>query len=345
VPDPISSTDQRPRPPDPATAVDRSRRRRWWSVVFPVCGFALFAAVAWLAYQDVSRGPPAGEAPLIKAAAEPIKLPPDQAADASEEESEDTVGRLWSDAGAGDQPERLLPLPETPMSPAQVAPPEAPTAAPEELAPQVAAPVERTPTGEGAAAGTTPPAPPSGASTDAEAALDRLLAEVAALPDGSAGSGASSAPAPTAATTEARPASTLGRQPVAGPERAETPVAAATGGVPRAPAEGAAPRPPEPSGVATGAVAPAPQMAAIEDSFRVQVAAVREEADARRAWDQLVRDLGPVLSEVQPFFERAETANGVFYRVQLGRFATQQSAESLCDELKQRNASCFVIRR
>jgi cell division septation protein DedD len=35
----------------------------------------------------------------------------------------------------------------------------------------------------------------------------------------------------------------------------------------------------------------------------------------------------------------------VFYRVQVGPFASQEAAESLCDDLKQRNASCFVIRR
>ena len=52
-----------------------------------------------------------------------------------------------------------------------------------------------------------------------------------------------------------------------------------------------------------------------------------------------------MLSGLQPYIERAETANGVFYRVQVGPFTSLQAAESLCDELKQRNASCFVIRR
>jgi cell division septation protein DedD len=79
--------------------------------------------------------------------------------------------------------------------------------------------------------------------------------------------------------------------------------------------------------------------------YRIQLAAVRGEADARRAWDLFMGDLRPVLGEVAPIFERAETANGVFYRVQIGPFASQQTAESLCEELKQRNASCFVIRR
>ncbi|HZA67000.1 MAG TPA: SPOR domain-containing protein, partial [Geminicoccaceae bacterium] len=98
---------------------------------------------------------------------------------------------------------------------------------------------------------------------------------------------------------------------------------------------------------ATAALGPAEAapVAAIDDRFRVQLAAVRDEADARRAWDDLAAGLGPVLSGVRPFFERAETADGTFYRVQIGPFASQEPAESLCEELKQHNASCFVIRR
>ena len=82
-----------------------------------------------------------------------------------------------------------------------------------------------------------------------------------------------------------------------------------------------------------------------DGDFRIQLAAVRGEDDARRAWNLFMVDLGPVLSRVEPIFERAETANGVFYRVQIGPFASQETAENLCDELKQSNASCFVISR
>ncbi len=91
--------------------------------------------------------------------------------------------------------------------------------------------------------------------------------------------------------------------------------------------------------------APNGSVAALDGAYRIQLAAVRDEADARRAWDLFLVDLGPVLQRVQPFIERAETANGVFYRVQVGPFANLQDAESLCDELKRRNASCFVIHR
>ena len=97
---------------------------------------------------------------------------------------------------------------------------------------------------------------------------------------------------------------------------------------------------------ATPPQAPPPRVPISADGdFRIQLAAVRGEADAQRAWQLFMGDLGPVLADVEPIFERADTANGVFYRVQIGPFASQEAAESLCEQLKRRNASCFVIRR
>jgi cell division septation protein DedD len=79
--------------------------------------------------------------------------------------------------------------------------------------------------------------------------------------------------------------------------------------------------------------------------FRVQLAAVREEADARRAWEIFQQQLGPFIAGLQPFFERAETSNGVFYRVQIGPFAATAEADRLCAALKKQDASCFVVSR
>ena len=74
------------------------RSWRLWSVL-PVCaGFAVFGVVVWMAYQDASLGPPGGEPPLIRAAPEPIKLPPDQAEEAALAAEQGEVGQLWSDA-------------------------------------------------------------------------------------------------------------------------------------------------------------------------------------------------------------------------------------------------------
>jgi SPOR domain len=354
-----------------------SRGRSLWALLSVVAGFGLFGVVVWLAYQDTSLGPPTGEPPLIKAAADRIKMPPDEAEEEEARES-GAVGRLWSDAERADLPERLLPPPEAPLSPEAVAN----AGVSEEQAPSAAAEVaESDPsraseggssdpvTGEGATAALpaeTPETPPAqgGHLTDAEAALDRLLAEVAALSEEPPTPPA----APTGATNEPEAAGPPSRSPPAAaatptperpssPEEDDSPAGAnqeppATAGPEIRHASALTPPvEPGPSGTdaagATAAVAPAEaaQVAAVDDRFRIQLAAVRDEADARRAWDDLAGGLGPVLSGVRPFFERADTADGTFYRVQIGPFASQEPAESLCEQLKQHNASCFVIRR
>jgi cell division septation protein DedD len=373
--------------PEIGGAVARARRGWRWAALPVVAGFALFGIIVWLAYKDTSRGAPIGEAPLIRAAADPIKLPPEEAEESTVAEG-GVVGRLWSDAERADQPERLLPLPEQPRSPPvgaagasteqarqDPARPDLPAAS--------AAPRDGAATAGGGSADASAPQPAERAAlADAETALDRLLAEMTALSDEPPTSTGAARPAPgldqareeppaaspPSAVAEAATSTTMGRpapvEPV-GPSEAERDVAAASP-VPDASTtetppvgQASALRPPparpepaprersEPASAAEPTPAPAQstQVAAIDDRFRVQVAAVREEVDARRAWDLFVADLGPVLRDVQPFFERAQTANGIFYRVQIGPFATQQAAESLCEELKQRNASCFVIRR
>jgi cell division septation protein DedD len=376
VPDPIlSNPDSRLRRSVPeigSPAVAR-RGRGWLLAALPVAaGFALFGIIVWLAYKDAARGP-LGEPPLIRAAADPIKLPPDQAEESTAAES-GAIGRLWSDAERIDQPERLLPLPEDPLSPPVVAAPDA-SAEPDPsrlgLPPADAAP--RADGAAGAAPG-APTAQPAGsaAMAEAEAALDRLLAEVTALSEeqGAPGRAGSPPPAespplaqtsPTTTPEAAAAAPTAAASPVTPEAKDETP--AATGAPDTAASESeeirqasalsappeveTAPRQPVEEAPATRPAAPQErrQLAAIEDRYRVQLAAVRGEADARRAWNLFLADLGDVLGDVQPFFERAETANGIFYRVQIGPFASQDAAESRCEDLKQRNASCFVIRR
>ena len=175
-----------------------------------------------------------------------------------------------------------------------------------------------------------PPAPPPSSSAAAPAAAAGREPGGARHLDRRRQSGAAAGPAapqtPPAAVRPAHPAGRPGHRDRAGP----------AGSAAHGAGAGAPP---------TSEPAPNGRVAALDGAYRIQLAAVRDEADARRAWDLFLIDLGPVLKGVQPFIERAETANGVFYRVQVGPFASLQEAESLCDQLKQRNASCFVIRR
>lgn len=98
------------------------------------------------------------------------------------------------------------------------------------------------------------------------------------------------------------------------------------------------------AGTDTAAVSPTFEATA-NGRYRVQLAAVREEADAERAWELFQAQLGPFISGLEPFFERAETSNGVFYRVQVGPFGATEDADLLCAELKKQDASCFVVSR
>jgi len=365
VPDPILSTsDMRRSDPEIGSPAVTRARRGWLWAALPVCaGFALFGIIVWLAYKDTSGGPPLGEPPLIRAAADPIKLPPEQAEETEESTVAESgaIGRLWGDAERADQPERLLPLPEEPLSPPVVAAPGV-SAEPDPTRPGPP-PSSDASTADGGAGVAAAPADDA-AMAEAEAALDRLLAEVTALSEGqgAAPSPAESAPPaetpPTAAAESATEVPTLEvPSPVAPEPEADDDATAAAEAPDATPSESqeirqasalsAPPEAPETAPAAESTPAPpaAPQVAAVEDRFRVQLAAVRAEADARRAWDLFQADLGDVLRDVQPFFERAETANGIFYRVQIGPFASQATAESRCEDLKQRNASCFVIRR
>lgn len=78
-------------------------------------------------------------------------------------------------------------------------------------------------------------------------------------------------------------------------------------------------------------------------NFRVQVAAARNEADAQRAWARSQTDLGMILAGLKPYFERAETSNGIFYRIQTGPFQTRSEAVQICARLRERDVTCFVV--
>lgn len=51
---------------------------------------------------------------------------------------------------------------------------------------------------------------------------------------------------------------------------------------------------------------------ATSPEFWVQIAATREEVDARRAWQRSLTEFGALLTDMEPHFERAETGNGLF---------------------------------
>jgi hypothetical protein len=369
------------RMPRPAGEVKPRRSRLLWVGLPVFTVFAVFAVIVWLAYQENARVP-TGEPPLIRAIAGPYKLAPDdpggrQVADQGE------INDLLREEPGPSQPERVLPLPEEPRAPILGAAPHGSSAAPVASVDATGQPSALA--GAAPEAPSDEPLPQdasapdsTGARQEAEAALAKLLADVgpgasapeqdaAAQPASEQAAAAqSAAPAPEPAAVPAmRPAAppattapTIVRQdapkvaaPVDAPSReadeALTRLLAEVAGLPAdvtPEPQAAAESPPR----AVAAIAPADPVAsprAIGPGFRVQLAAVREQDDARRTWADLVERLGPVVADHEPYYERAETVNGVFYRIQLGPFASEQTADRLCVEVQRRNASCFVVAR
>lgn len=343
------------------------KRSRLLLILLPALAiFIGFASIVWLAYVEGAPASAVGEPPLIRADARPIKMEPDDPGGQSIPDRGELGSILADDAPPGE--ERLMPLPEEPLTapPDDEAPADAPSAT--ELAAAADAIDDRIeadpPAPAGAGEGTDENAdvgagespllddePPA----ETAAAIESLFREDDPAPGGQPAAPAAGAAAPS---TEAQPAAAPSTSPPV--ESTETrlarsddrPPAILNGSGEQRTTPAVAPsgrevvaRPsPETAPAAPSApTAGAPDLE--EPHYRIQLAAVRNESDARRAWDLFQVDLGEVLGGIEPIIERGETSNGVFYRVQLGPYPSLERADALCEELKQRNASCFVLRR
>jgi cell division septation protein DedD len=273
--------------------------------------FAASGVVVWLAYADI--GPIHGEPPLIRAAAEPLKQAPD---DPGGRRVADLggIGDLLDDQSGEIAEERLMPTPEQPLSPAEAAMASLNRsgAAVDELFPD--------------------PAQREQAAKALKELVDELRASDLAAPSGVGG------PADDPTDRQPSPARGNTRQQarsVGWAEKPNEPESRGKAGVSRASTE-----------VAELGDGPAPRFEGTPGGrYRVQLAAVRGEDDAKRAWSHFREQLGAYIGSLEPYFEMASTDNGTFYRVQIGPFADNSEANSLCLELKKQDTSCFVVSR
>jgi len=120
------------------------------------------------------------------------------------------------------------------------------------------------------------------------------------------------------------------------------PVAAATAATtPRSDAALVGTAPPRGSNAApTGVAAAEPASGA----FRVQVAAMRTEAEARAAWEKLRVRHADVLGRMNASFSRVEFGErGAFFRVHAGPLAGPEAARDACARLTQAGTVCIVV--
>jgi cell division septation protein DedD len=114
------------------------------------------------------------------------------------------------------------------------------------------------------------------------------------------------------------------------------------------------PPPPPPAPQPGAAVAGAPQRvaavaaagapAARSGGFRIQVGAMRTEAEARAVWEQVSRRHPEILGRMAPSYSRAELGErGSFFRVQAGPLPSRDAAREACERLTKAGTVCLVV--
>ena len=93
-------------------------------------------------------------------------------------------------------------------------------------------------------------------------------------------------------------------------------------------------------------VASQPTAAAPAGAYVVQASAQRTEAEAQSSYRALQQKYPAVLGSREANIRRVDLGDkgGIFYRAQVGSFATSEQAKAFCDDLKAAGGQCFVQR-
>jgi cell division septation protein DedD len=285
-----------------------SRRGRTLPALLVLVAVGAFVAIVWWAYRTANQADAPAELPVVEAEPGEEKVRPESEG-GLDVPNQDKL--IYEQLGQGEQTaevERLLPPPEEPIEPP--APPQ-----------ETAEPAPDTTV-------LTPPPPPQ----EVPEAVDS--GEVS--PEGTAAPAADGAAAPEAEpepdVAEAAPPVVPAPEPEAAPEAAPETTAAEPAPAPEA--APAAPAPEEPV-----------QQVAAAGAFRIQLAAVKSEADAQKEWTRLQKAHADLLGALTPTIQRADLgAQGIFYRIQGGPLANREAAAALCEQLKAKSQACLVVK-
>lgn len=82
-------------------------------------------------------------------------------------------------------------------------------------------------------------------------------------------------------------------------------------------------------------------------TWRVQIGAVKDEAQVEPEWQRLKGKLGALVAGLALKVETADlgSGQGLYHRLQVGAFADRNGAEGLCTEFKAHGVDCLVVRR
>ena len=295
--------------------------RRWIRGGFGILALAGFAGVLWYAYEWGLGGGETVELPTVQAEAGPEKEKPSDPG-GLQVPYQDQLVLNQDEAGAtATRIERLLPPPEAPLPPPELA----------EIAPSYDEPVGAVPlAGEiglpaGEAGALPPAAEPAGepagepAKTAAEAPAAETVPELPAAPSAQA--------APAAAAAAAAAAS---QEPAGETQAAETQSAATQAATTQA---------------ATTQTAAAPATQAAGD-FAVQLVSLKDSGAAQKEWSRLQGVFPQLLGDKSLLLQSADVAGvGKVYRLRAGPFATRAKAAKVCAQLKSKQQDCLVVNR
>jgi cell division septation protein DedD len=94
---------------------------------------------------------------------------------------------------------------------------------------------------------------------------------------------------------------------------------------------------------ATAAPAKTASLASPGGSAKVQLASLKDQADAQATWSRLEKKF-PELSGLTPTYEKVEIPNkGAFVRLQVGPLKDRAAAQALCQQLAAKNQGCIVV--
>ena len=80
-------------------------------------------------------------------------------------------------------------------------------------------------------------------------------------------------------------------------------------------------------------------------AFKVQLGAFKSEQEAKDRWKKIQSSLGALVQSKSQNIQRADLGSkGVFYRLQLGSFASQADASAFCGKLEAKKQGCFPVK-
>jgi hypothetical protein len=325
----------------------RLRRRGGILTVAAVLGLAVVGTAAAFGYRAWTAGSSStGQPPLIKADTAPTKVVPAQVGEGQQNKLiYDRIGEKIQSSNdrmvsREEQPLELRDMPRQPGTRGTLPTPGTPGSVTIGAQPPAYA---------------SPPAPPVGNPGPNEPKRVRTITirpdQVSTLP---APGESEPLPARSVTTTNvgpaAAPAAPAGRSaaPIPAPTRPSAPKPA--GGAPLA-LNPSADTPPPGSRSGTTSAQPAPYRTAAlptgaeAGNYVVQLSSQQSEADAQASFRALQAKYPKVLGSRQPLIRRADLGSkGVYYRAQVGPFATADDANQLCSSLKAAGGQCIVHR-